>query len=313
MEPAFREWFEMNTTVKYDQLMILYPLYYSMRNRIPLDSLELPAVYHEVTDPANFFNDKYTVSRDYLYNLGYYASTSMSQPGIGMKEKVRQKGLYAEENIYKGVRSEAAGLMPPRTRDYFLANTIIEDLGFALADSVAIAEFRRTATDTVAINAAEKKLAKYFEKEALIGRPLNAAFRETQLRDTADVALTFGEMINLYKGKVVYLDIWDLSCGPCIAEMPNSRALKEKLAGEPVAFVYLTHNDNFDGMWQQAFDKTFTTENHYRLEKSFKSEMLQFLEIDWVPCYMIFDREGKLVSYTADSPGAMEQQLLELL
>ena len=66
-------------------------------------------------------------------------------------------------------------------------------------------------------------------------------------------------------------------------------------------------------MWSQSFEKTFTTENHYRIEKSFDSEMLTFLEINRVPCYMIFDQAGRLVNYSASRPSDVEAELLRLL
>jgi thiol-disulfide isomerase/thioredoxin len=40
-----------------------------------------------------------------------------------------------------------------------------------------------------------------------------------------------------FKGKVVFLNFWGTSCGPCIAEMPGIERLPESLRSEPVAFL----------------------------------------------------------------------------
>ena len=58
------------------------------------------------------------------------------------------------------------------------------------------------------------------QKQAPTGAPLHESFQKTMLRDTADTALSFGEMLARYRGSVVYIDVWSLSCAPCIAEMP---------------------------------------------------------------------------------------------
>ena len=40
-------------------------------------------------------------------------------------------------------------------------------------------------------------------------------------------------------GKVLYVDLWGLGCGPCREEMPYSVGLHKKLEGKPVEFVYI--------------------------------------------------------------------------
>ncbi len=46
-----------------------------------------------------------------------------------------------------------------------------------------------------------------------------------------------------FKGKVVFLNFWSTSCGPCIAEMPGIERLQASLRSEPVAFLAVTQED----------------------------------------------------------------------
>ena len=39
------------------------------------------------------------------------------------------------------------------------------------------------------------------------------------------------------KGKVVFLNFWRTSCGPCIAEMPGIERLYDSLRGENIFFL----------------------------------------------------------------------------
>ena len=57
-----------------------------------------------------------------------------------------------------------------------------------------------------------------------------------------------------FKGKVVFLNFWSTSCGPCIAEMPGIEKLQTSLRSEPVAFLAVTEEDEQSvGLFLQKF------------------------------------------------------------
>ena len=74
-------------------------------------------------------------------------------------------------------------------------------------------------------------------------------------------------------------------------------------------FVYdatfnIAQDPSSPGVWDEIFEATFTDRNHFRMANSDwgTAKMLQYLEINWVPCYMIFDRQGRLIDYNANRP-----------
>jgi thiol-disulfide isomerase/thioredoxin len=42
------------------------------------------------------------------------------------------------------------------------------------------------------------------------------------------------------RGKVVVLEFWSITCGPCVGNIPRMEQLKRDLAGTPVAFIAVT-------------------------------------------------------------------------
>ena len=109
-----------------------------------------------------------------------------------------------------------------------------------------------------------------------------------------------GKPISLadYRGKVVLLDFWEVSCELCVAEMPNIKAVYERY-----------HNKGFDVIGISLDkDKTvlreFIKENQLpwrhifdgkRRENSFK----QRYSVTDIPAPFLLDREGKVISVKA--------------
>jgi len=96
--------------------------------------------------------------------------------------------------------------------------------------------------------------------------------------------------------------------------MPAAKKLKDQLEGKPIEFVYVSNDVKFKNYWSSVIKITETDKNHYLLKDGFNSKLMQFMEMNWVPCYMIFDKQGKMVSYSAPLPndGAAKNILLKL-
>ncbi|MCW3806913.1 TlpA family protein disulfide reductase [Plebeiibacterium marinum] len=294
LDAQFVELYKIETQVIYNNLIQGYPRRYAYKNKLNKDSLELPKEYELANYFSTYVDDSKVICTDYVSNL---------RNGIYSKARELAK-IDSTKNWDNAIYTILFDSLSGKTREYVLTSYIISGFSQDRYDSVAIKKFNEIEKDLLAQEAFDAGLNKYREKRALIGQPLHTEFSLTQLKDTGEVALTFGEMMEKYKGKVVYLDIWSLGCGPCIAAMPNSKKLKEKLSDLPIEFVYISQDRPGKELWQNIFEKTFTTENQYRMVNYQwgTSRMLKFMEIAWVPCYMIFDKQGQLVDFNADRP-----------
>ncbi len=65
------------------------------------------------------------------------------------------------------------------------------------------------------------------------------------LQDGWKVQTLDGKSVKLadLKGKVVFLDFWLTTCGPCLAELPGIEKLQASLRNEPVAFLIVSPED----------------------------------------------------------------------
>lgn len=125
------------------------------------------------------------------------------------------------------------------------------------------------------------------------------------LNDEQYTNMTFDELMAQYKGKVVYLDFWASWCGPCKREMPFSSKLKESFKGKEVVFVYIS-TDRTAKPWLSAIETLKIGGLHYRVNKSVYQGLNAQFDVKYIPRYVLYDKEGKVVDANAKRPSNPE-------
>lgn len=106
-----------------------------------------------------------------------------------------------------------------------------------------------------------------------------------------------------YKGTVVYVDVWATWCGPCKAEIPKLKALEEKMHGEPITFLSISIDKVKDQKKWASFVKANDLKGvQLMADKAFDSDLVKAYGITGIPRFMIFDKEGKVVTIDAPRP-----------
>lgn len=126
------------------------------------------------------------------------------------------------------------------------------------------------------------------------------------LKDITGNGLSLAEVIEKHRGKVIYMDMWASWCGPCRKEMPASRWLKDRLDSDGVIFMYISSDRN-ESDWKRAvkeYDLGDIGEN-YRIVSA-ESKFLTEIKFRYVPRYLIFDTDGRLVNPDAPRPSSSE-------
>lgn len=250
-----------------------------------------------------FTNDEWVTYHDYVSLLRSYL---FYVKGLEISRKSNGLGLF------EGIEIALTDSIKGQSQQYALAEYICNDLDNGEYDSLLVNHFNKIAQDQFAKKTVADALINYEQKEYLIGKPIHEEFANTILADTANNQLLFDEMLESYKGNIVYMEVWSLGCAPCIRSMPTSRMLEKEIGNLPVKFVYLTTNKLNDNLWEHVFKASLTKENHYRLVNGTNSRMNKFMNSTLVPWFLLFDKQGNLLDFRAEEPYSIKEKLIEL-
>ena len=106
----------------------------------------------------------------------------------------------------------------------------------------------------------------------------------------------FRKILEPYKGRIVYLDIWGTWCGPCKANLKESWRVKEQLKNYDIVYLYLC-NGSTDESWKNVIKEyNLTGPNcvHYNLPKDQQSAVERYLNVNSFPTYKLIDKQGNI-------------------
>ena len=115
---------------------------------------------------------------------------------------------------------------------------------------------------------------------------------------------TKGKMVSLsdFKGKVVVVDIWAMWCAPCLTEKPFYQKVEEEFKHrDDIIFLGISH----DGLSRKTNWKDFVAKKGWKnieLIANYNESVGKYYKIEGIPRFMIFDKEGKIVTVDAPRP-----------
>lgn len=137
-------------------------------------------------------------------------------------------------------------------------------------------------------------------------------FNEAALNDTFTTLQgnkkTLKTILEAHKGKTIVIDIWASWCGDCIEGMPKVKALQKTYKEAVYLFLSL---DRGEAAWKRGIEKYQVEGEHYYMHSGKESSFADFVDISWIPRYMVINKEGSIELFNAIE--ADDEKILEAL
>ncbi|MEP3836264.1 MAG: TlpA disulfide reductase family protein [Algibacter sp.] len=115
-------------------------------------------------------------------------------------------------------------------------------------------------------------------------------------------------ILEAHKGKNIVIDIWASWCSDCIKGMPKVKALQEQFPNAAYVFLSL---DRGEEAWKRGIKKYNVEGDHYYLPNAKDCDFANFVNISWIPRYMLINKAGEIVVFNVIE--ANDNKLIEAL
>lgn len=125
-------------------------------------------------------------------------------------------------------------------------------------------------------------------------------FSEAALSDTFVTlegdSVTFKDVLETHKGKTLLIDVWASWCGDCIKGMPKVKDLQKEY--KDVSYIFLSL-DKTQKAWKKGIKKYDVEGAHYFVKSGWDGAFGKFIDLDWIPRYMVVDAKGNIKLFEA--------------
>lgn len=273
---------------EYDMAMLCLHYLYSPRSAHP-EKEDIPALYDSflpatLTDDASLLDYPYGIT---LLRLSLMRYNLLNLSGLPKEQQA------AARNPLTGTETVLATIGDPLIQGEYVTLRLAELNSY---DTYLEYEQRFQKYLTTDVQR-QKMLARRDEllKKEGTQRTVDFSFRDAD-----------GKMVSLsgLKGKVVYVDVWATWCGPCKGEIPHLKELEKAYHGKNVVFVSVSVDAEKDlEKWKKFVqDEKLGGVQLFAGDRS--KEILNPYQITGIPRFMLFGKDGKVISSDAPRPSA---------
>ena len=310
-----RNWAKIFLDIDYYRDLVEYPELHRIENNLKSKDWNVPITYYD------FLKNQFSIKNSNLisgYSLESYANSY--QLYLFEKIKIENKQFFTSTDTVRKYPEKLDSLMIfgtiKYTGDPILRQMVLTEMLRQRLEQSEIRMFNKYASTI------EGLITEPYLKEPLFNlyRQTLTGLNNPKIASDAilnklmgtSIKTTIDSIISVNKGKVIYMDCWATWCGPCIAEMPNSKKLMERYKAKDVAFIFICL-DSEERNWKFILSKYSLSGQHFLLSKNQSSDFREAFDIKGVPHYILFDKKGDISENGASSPGFIKDKIDKLL
>lgn len=106
----------------------------------------------------------------------------------------------------------------------------------------------------------------------------------------------FRTIIKAHAGKVLFIDFWSTSCGPCKAGIIQSAELRRKYKNHPeFQFIFITDDRGSKTSYDSFVAKNLQGEASYRINTAEYNHLCELFHFNGVPHYELVEKDGSVM------------------
>lgn len=119
-----------------------------------------------------------------------------------------------------------------------------------------------------------------------------------KLVDINNSEVVFKNVLAKHKGKTIVIEIWASWCGDCVKAMPQMKELQAK--NPDVVYLFISMDKEYV-KWTEGIEKHSLKGEHIWVNdpELMKGEFGKSLKVNWIPRYMVVDKNQKIVLFKA--------------
>jgi thiol-disulfide isomerase/thioredoxin len=310
-----KKWANTLLDVDYYKDLVAYPDFHRMANNLKRQDWGIPITYYDFLVDHFPFNDSVLISS---YSLQSFVNFFPAY----LLERLRDenKQLFNLKDYFKNHPTAMDSLrfysVVRYTKDPLLKQMVLTEIlqqNLEQSNTRMFTKYEREISELITQPYLKEPLFDiYLQTTNNLKNPIQASDAILNKLDGTSIETDIKKVISDNNGKVVYMDCWATWCGPCIAEMPNSKNLMKDYKHKNVTFIFICL-DSEEKNWKATLSKYSIGGQHYFLTKNQSSEFRTAFNISGIPHYILFDKNGNISENGTQSPGFIKEKLDKLL
>jgi len=128
-----------------------------------------------------------------------------------------------------------------------------------------------------------------------------------KLENEEGKSITIQQILDQHKGKVLVIDFWAGWCRDCLKALPKAEELEKN--NPNVDFVFLSLDRSKEKFDQSLERFNMKEKENYWFASGWKNEFNNYIDLNWIPRYMVIDQKSAIAKYYAISPEDPEIQV----